>query len=127
MPADFTLAYVRVFVRDFDRAVSFYTDALGMKLAQRSDEFGWAELATGDAKLALERVAPSDAEGEALVGRFVGVSLAVADVEATYARLRERGVAFEAPPEHMPWGGVLAHFRDPDGNVLTLVSAASSR
>jgi hypothetical protein len=26
-----------------------------------------------------------------------------------------------APPEVMPWGGVLAHLRDPDGNVLTLV------
>ena len=50
------------------------------------------------------------------------MSLAVADVEATYARLRARGVAFEARPERMPWGGVLAHFRDPDGNVLTLVS-----
>jgi predicted enzyme related to lactoylglutathione lyase len=29
---------------------------------------------------------------------------------------------FLAPPERMPWGGVRAHFRDPDGNVVTLMS-----
>lgn len=37
--------------------------------------------------------------------------------------LLARGVEFLAPPQRMPWGGVLAHFRDPDGNVLTLVGA----
>jgi predicted enzyme related to lactoylglutathione lyase len=123
MPADFALTTLRVFVRDFPRAVAFYTDAVGLTLALRSDELGWAELDTGAARLALERVAPGDTEGAALVGRFVGASLAVADIDASYARLRARGVEFVAPPERMPWGGVLAHFRDPDGNLLTLVSA----
>ena len=37
--------------------------------------------------------------------------------------LLARGVEFLAPPQRMPWGGVLANFRDPDGNVLTLVGA----
>jgi catechol 2,3-dioxygenase-like lactoylglutathione lyase family enzyme len=123
MIVEFSLSSVRVFVRDFERAIAFYRDVLGIPLVLRSDELGWAQLDTGAAQLALERVAPGDAEGEALVGRFVGASLAVADVEAAYARLRARGVEFEAPPERMPWGGVLAHFRDLDGNTLTLVSA----
>jgi predicted enzyme related to lactoylglutathione lyase len=50
----------------------------------------------------------------------------VDDVEATWERLRARGVEFVARPELMPWGGVLAHFRDPDGNVLTLVGPPRS-
>ncbi|MGH7288269.1 MAG: VOC family protein [Myxococcota bacterium] len=54
----------------------------------------------------------------AQLGRFLGVSLAVADIQATYEQLFARGVDFLAPPEG---GGVLAHFRDPDGNVLSLV------
>ena len=33
----------------------------------------------------------------------------------------ERGVQFIEPPEKQPWGGVLAHLRDPDGNILTLL------
>jgi lactoylglutathione lyase len=76
------------------------------------------------AQLVLERVDPSDAEGRALVGRFVGVTLEVPDVLATYEHLVARGVDFVEPPEKQPWGGILAHFRDPDGNVLTLSGSA---
>jgi predicted enzyme related to lactoylglutathione lyase len=32
-----------------------------------------------------------------------------------------KGVHFTAPPEKQEWGGTLAHFEDPAGNVLTLV------
>ena len=28
------------------------------------------------------------------------------------------------PPEKPPWGGILAPFRDPDGNVLTRAGSA---
>jgi predicted enzyme related to lactoylglutathione lyase len=79
------------------------------------------------AQLAIERLAPESGDNaNALVGRFLGVSLAVADIQATYEQLFARGVDFLAPPEPMPWGGVLAHFRDPDGNVLSLVGPLRS-
>jgi len=113
------LSYVRVFVRDWPRALHFYGETLGIPFAFKSEEMGWAQLATGVAQLALERFTPG--EEEDLVGRFLGVSLAVEDIDATYEELRGRGVEFLSPPERMPWGGVLAHFRDPDGNVLTLI------
>jgi lactoylglutathione lyase len=115
------LVFVRVFVRDWPRALRFYGETLGIPFAFASDDLGWAQLATGEAQLALERSTPGDEEE--LVGRFLGVSLSVADVDATYQELCGRGVEFLAPPERMPWGGVLAHFRDPDGNVLTLVGS----
>jgi predicted enzyme related to lactoylglutathione lyase len=59
--------------------------------------------------------------GQSLVGRFVGASLRVIDIDATYRDLLAKGVAFVEPPERMPRGGVLAHFKDPDGNILTLL------
>jgi predicted enzyme related to lactoylglutathione lyase len=93
-----TLYVVRVFVTDWDRALRFYTETLGPPY--------------------------EGAEGP-LVGRFVGVSLRVDDIDETYQTLRGRGVEFVAPPARMPWGGVLAHFRDPDGNVLTLLVSPS--
>jgi catechol 2,3-dioxygenase-like lactoylglutathione lyase family enzyme len=64
----------------------------------------------------------SDDEGRALIGRFVGVPLEVADIFATHKFLAARGVEFVSPPEKQPWGGVLAHLRDPDGNIVTLVA-----
>ncbi len=82
---------------------------------------GWAQLATGEGQLALERVQPGDEESEALVGRYVGVSLQVEDIHATHKTLVDRGVEFTMPPTKQPWGGVLAHLKDPDGNVLTLL------
>jgi lactoylglutathione lyase len=118
---DYKLSNVRVFVTDWPRAIRFYTDTLEMPVAYRSDEMGWAQMATGDSHLALERVDASDSEGRALVGRFLGVSLEVADIFATHKLLVARGVPFVAPPEKQPWGGVLAHLSDPDGNILTLV------
>ena len=123
----YRLLLVRVFVRDFERAVRFYNDTLGMKLSSRSDDMGWAQFTLGGADLALERDRgedEDDGDDESLVGRFVGVSLAVDDIDQTYERLLARGVEFLRPPQKMPWGGVLAHFRDPDGNVLTLVGNA---
>jgi predicted enzyme related to lactoylglutathione lyase len=117
----YKLFAVRVFVTDWQRAIRFYTETLGIPIAYRNDEIGWAQLATGEGQLALERVDPSDSESKELVGRFVGVSLAVPDILETHKALADRGVEFIAPPEKQPWGGVLAHLRDPDGNVITLL------
>jgi len=50
----------------------------------------------------------------------------VDDIDAAFERLSERGVAFEAKPhlvaklpDHELW---MAFFRDPDGNLLALMS-----
>lgn len=120
---DYKLNVVRVYVTDWERALEFYSTTLGMPVAFAGPEMGWAELDTGEAHLALERVDPSDDEASALVGRFVSVSLEVNDIQSTYENLRSRGVDFVAPPEAQPWGGVLAHFRDPDENIVTLVGS----
>ena len=122
---EYKLFAVRVFVTDWDRAIRFYSETLGMPVAFRSDELGWAQMATGEGQLGLERVDPSDQEGQALIGRFVGVSLQVSDILMTYQTLAERGVEFLAPPEKQPWGGMLAHLRDPDGNILTLLGGGN--
>jgi len=110
-----------VVVDDQDKALQFYTDVLGMKLETRADEFGWAQFATGSCNLAVERLAPDDPEAPGLVGRYVGISLRVPDLDSTYHALVARGVEFLSPPTKQAWGGTLAHLRDPEGNVLTLL------
>lgn len=112
---------VRVFVRRWEEACSFYGTVLGLEERYRNDGIGWAEYDVGGPSIGVERVAEGDGEGAALVGRFVGISLRVDDIDAAHRELVQRGVAFTAPPEKQPWGGSLAHFRDPDGNVLTLL------
>ena len=117
----YELAVVRIFVHDWEAAVAFYRDALGFALTNREDAYHWAEFDAGGPTLAVERLDRSDPEARGLVGRYVGVTLRVPDIEAAHRELEARGVDFLAPPRQQPWGGVLAHLRDPEGNVLTLL------
>lgn len=114
---------VRIFTTDWDRSVDFYQETVGWPLVFADQEFAWAEFDLGGAKLGVEGMEPGDARADELVGRFVGVSIVVDDLDAVYAQLSEQGVEFTSPPERQPWGGTLAHFKDPDGNVLTLFGA----
>lgn len=110
---------VRIFAHDWDHSCAFYRDTLQLQERFRDDEIGWAEYDVGGPCLGLERTETTDEE--ALVGRFVGVSLQVADIDATYRAMLARGVTFTSAPAKQLWGGKLAHFADPNGNVLTLI------
>jgi predicted enzyme related to lactoylglutathione lyase len=47
------------------------------------------------------------------------LSFEVDDLDAAYARLKERGVEFSQPPKRESWGAS-AIFKDPDGNSFVL-------
>ncbi len=109
---------VRIFVDDLEGALAFYGETLGLAVAwDAGDAVGFQ---AGPGVLIVEHARRDGPDG-ALVGRFVGVSLQVADIHAKHRALAERGVVFEGPPAQQGWGGWLAHFRDPAGNVLTLL------
>src|SRR5690349_14096452 len=68
---NYKLYNVRVFVTDWRRAIRFYTATLDMAVAHRNDDIGWAQMATGEGQLSLERVDVSDDEGRALSGALL--------------------------------------------------------
>jgi len=111
---------VRIFVDDLAAARTFYTETLGLPVTwddtANNTAFG---VNAGGAELIIERADPA-ADGD-LVGRFVGLSLSVDDVEARHRELAAKGVTFTHAPKAESWGGMLAHFSDPAGNILTLV------
>ena len=120
------IGFVRVFVTDFNKSLDFYTKTLGMEI-DYTDKAGWAQFKSGeDVSLAIEKCAPDHVEqGLKLVGRFVGVTLMVDNIEKQYNQLVAKGVEFTGRPEKQHWGGTLAHLKDLDGNVLTLMQAAN--
>ena len=111
---------IRIFVDDLAAARPFYADILGLPIIWEFE--GTAIGYDAGAQIIVEGV-PLDAEAEdrILVGRFVGCSLKTVDIEATYSDLTAKGVEFTGPPDKQAWGGTLAHFKDPSGNVLTLL------
>lgn len=108
-------------------AEAFYRDVLGLTLRTKSD--GALAFDVGGSHLRVAPV-PSTAPGEHTVMGF-----AVADVDAVVAWLGARGVVFErfAAFAHeangtvtSPEGARVAGFRDPDGNILSVVQFPSA-
>jgi lactoylglutathione lyase len=110
---------VRVFTTKLAQARRFYADTLGLPEIFADDAIAMFD--TGQAKLIVEYVDPSDPEATGSVGRFTAFSFTVTDMETAVNDLRDRSVEWLGPPERQAWGGVLCHFKDPDGNILTLV------
>ena len=117
-------------VPDFEEAVAFYRDALGLEqLADWSGDDGRVILLdAGGATLELfdERQADSvdRIEAGSRVSGTVRLALEVGDLDGTAQRLLAAGAQAEAPPVVPPWGGRNARLRTPDGMQLTLFSEA---
>lgn len=113
--------FVSIPVRDQQRALDFYRDKLGFKVAtdQPSGEQRWIELRIGGAETRLVLfTAPGD---EARIGGVMNMAFSASDVQKTFEELRERGVEFVQEPRHEHWGSS-AIFRDSEGNQLVLSS-----
>ena len=113
-------------VPDFDAAVAFYRDTLGLEqVADWSSEEGRVVLLeAGRATLELfdERQAETvdRIEVGTRVSGTVRLALEVADSEATASRLVEAGAEEVAGPTMTPWGDRNARVRAPGGMQLTL-------
>ena len=119
------LRHLRVFAlaKDWGACVVFYGDTLGLRLRKRDDKAGLALFSLGGSDiLSVER---AGAKERRHVARFVGVAIQVDDVRRAYQDLSAAGVIFDAAPQTERWGGTLTHFRDPAGNVLSLVETAT--
>lgn len=107
--------FVSLPVTDMERARSFYRDTLGLTPV---DEGGFPEYQLG------ENISVYLLDMEAIGSTFTGphtasIALRVPDVAAARKELEAKGVAFEG--ETFDTGVChMAHFKDPDGNVLML-------
>jgi predicted enzyme related to lactoylglutathione lyase len=113
---------VTVQVRDFDAAVAWYRDVLGLSvLSLEPDEFCMLVPpgSTGPA-LALatdhpDRISPRPGTGWTPI-------LVVEDLDATVAELRQRGVSFDAEEEGAEEGYRLVRVLDPEGNAIGITT-----
>jgi lactoylglutathione lyase len=126
MPRLKGLRHLRVFALPpvWEACAGFYAETLGLRRASLDDRKGVAVFKLGARDtLSVERVDPKDPEERDRPGRFLGVSIEVDDIRRAYRELSAGGVMFDAAPQAQAWGGILTHFRDPAGNVLSLVQA----
>ena len=107
--------FVSVPVTDLERSTAFYSDMLGLK---QLGEGKWPEFQLGE-NVSLYLLDPTNIGQEFTGPHTSPMALRVADVEQARRDLEEKGVAFEGEVFD---SGVchMAHFADPDGNVLML-------
>jgi uncharacterized glyoxalase superfamily protein PhnB len=120
---------VALTVPNFDEALAFYRDALGLaQIADwTSDDGRVVVLDGGKATLELLDDAQADTVDRIEAGRRVSgtvrLALEVTDSDATALRLVAAGAKAVAPPVLTPWGDRNARVQAPDGMQLTLFSA----
>jgi len=117
------IKFAELAVDNQDRAVRFYTEKAGLRVAQDSpyqEGWRWIELEIPGAQtriLLTQREAGAAAKSPALV-------MAVEDVAAAHEALAEKGVEFTQEPTEAPWnpGETYAIFRDSEGNNILIGS-----
>jgi methylmalonyl-CoA/ethylmalonyl-CoA epimerase len=113
------IGQVAIRARDLEASVAFYRDTLGLDFL--FDAGSLAFLMCGDVRLMLAMPENDEVDHPSSTLYF-----RVADLRAAYEELGDRGVEFvDEPhliaklPDHELW---MAFFRDPDGNLMGLMS-----
>jgi predicted enzyme related to lactoylglutathione lyase len=115
--------FVAQMVKDFDRAVAFYGETLGLRRSVHIADRGFAEFETGNLTLSL--IDPAKMGMEHRVGHN-SIALHVDDVAAARSTLESRGVEFHG--DTLDTGVChMAFFRDSEGNDLLLHSRYAPR
>ena len=129
---DISLASCFIAVDDFDKALVFYRDVLGLEV--RNDvgfeNMRWITVGSPslpDVDIVLEPALAdpnaSDADKQAAAellakGMLRGVIFRTDDVDATFERIRAAGAEVLQEPFDQPYGVRDCAFRDPAGNML---------
>lgn len=113
------IGQIAVPVTDIERSIPFYRDTLGMRFLFQAPP-GLAFFELSGVRLML------DGPAKAQAGNSSVIYYRVSDLQTAFATLSKRGVQFEAKPhliakmpDHDLW---MAFFRDPDKNLLALMS-----
>lgn len=110
-------------VVDQDRAVKFYTENLGLRVARDSsygEAWRWIELEIpGAATRILLTPKTDDARRD-----VPSMILVAGDIKISCEALRKKGVALTQEPTEAPWnpGQIYALFRDSEDNIIMLGS-----
>ena len=108
------VAFVAIAVSDMERARKFYQETLELKPSSSGMEGAWVEYDLGTATIGVGCHPAWQPSRDGTT-----VAFEVDDIDATIAKLKERGVTFDMEKLETPvcW---MAQFRDPDGNKLVV-------
>jgi catechol 2,3-dioxygenase-like lactoylglutathione lyase family enzyme len=133
---DLTLSTTFITVSDFEAALGFYRDTLGLEV--RADVGGgamrWITLTTPSQPEVSIVLNPThggrEADGDTIAallakGSLNGVIFRTDDVDAAFEKVRASGAEVLQEPMDMHYGVRDCAFRDPSGNLVRIQAAPS--
>ncbi len=113
------IGQIAIVVKDIERAIGFYQDALGLPLMFRAGNLAFFKC--GEVRLMLDGAAEPEFQHPSSIVYFK-----VADIKLAYSQMKAKGTAFRDEPhmiarmpDHELW---MTFFRDTEGNTLALMS-----
>ena len=108
------VAFIAIAVSDKERARKFYQETLELKPTTTAMEGAWVEYDIGPVTIGVGSHPACKPSRDG-----TSVAFEVEDFDATYDKLKKRGVEFDIDKTETPvcW---MAQFRDPDGNKLLI-------
>ncbi|GIF75132.1 VOC family protein [Asanoa siamensis] len=119
---------------DPEKSLAFYRDALGFTVHNDVGQgtMRWITVGPTDPAgtaivLTPPAVDPSTTDDERRIigemmakGSYASIVLATADLDATFAKIRDAGAEVAQEPTDQPWGVRDCAFRDPAGNQVRI-------
>ena len=118
---------VWISVKDFKAAIKFYTEVIGLKLIEKNDEWGLAELVGQDGKGLRLGIAKEDLKGQDPVkpGQNAVLTIVVDNIDKSSKELIAKGIKLIGSMQEVPGQVKLQTARDLDGNYFQLVEKLS--
>lgn len=118
------LKYSIVMARDYKKMKTWYSESLGLEIADKDDDGGWVtfRFPDGGSELAIHTIPSTvpDTAGKTAIVPCMEVS----DIHEAVKELKGRGVEFVRDVHEATGNVLLANFTDPEGNLLQLYQRA---
>ena len=113
-------------VKDLEKSVAWYVDALGFTVSRRIEREGklrGVAIQAGDVRIILNQDDGAKGWGR-IKGDGMSFQITIGqDVDLIARRIIEHGTTLDMDPKDMPWGARAFRVRDPDGFRWTISRA----
>lgn len=119
---------VWIVVKDFKNAVKFYTEVAGLKVVEKNEEWGWAELEGHHGKGMRLGIAQQRPNGQDPIqpGQNSVVTFTVDNIEQANKDIIKQGANLVGEVIEVPGHVKLQTVRDAEGNFFQLVEVCSA-
>jgi len=108
---------ITLWTDNLERLFHFYQGTLRLPLHSNHGDFIAFELGDVRFNIGLHHQVSGESKDPFRIMAHLGVD----DIHAEHRRLLTAGTEFVRPPEQEHWGGWVATFQDPDGNLLQML------